>query len=114
MRDRLIELIQASVDGCAHHWAKVIADHLLANGVIVPPCKIGDTVFVIPTPENGRNEIEEMKCLGFEISAPCPVVNLFDWKNKLYQPSFERFGVSVFLTVEEAQREKEKHQGCPK
>ena len=35
-RERLIELIQKSVDGCARHWAEVIADYLLANGVIVP------------------------------------------------------------------------------
>lgn len=35
MRERLIELIQDSVDGCARHWAEIIADHLLANGVIV-------------------------------------------------------------------------------
>ena len=47
MRDRLIELIQNSVGGCARHWAEVIADHLLANGVIVPPCKVGQTVYYI-------------------------------------------------------------------
>ena len=46
MRDRLVELIQNSVNGCARHWAEVIADHLIANGVIVPPCKVGDTVWV--------------------------------------------------------------------
>ena len=32
-RDRLIELIQNSVNGCARHWAELIADHLLANGL---------------------------------------------------------------------------------
>ena len=26
-----------------------IADHLLANGVIVPPCKVGDRVYFIDT-----------------------------------------------------------------
>lgn len=41
-RDRLIELIQNAVNGCARHWAEIIADYLLANGVIVPPCKVGD------------------------------------------------------------------------
>ena len=46
-RERLIELIQNAVDGCARHWAEVIADHLLANGVIVPPCKVGQTVWCI-------------------------------------------------------------------
>ena len=40
-RERLVELIQASVNGCARNWAEVIADYLLANGVIVPPCKVG-------------------------------------------------------------------------
>ena len=40
MRDRLIEMIQNAVGGCARHWAEVIADHLLANGVVeVVRCK---------------------------------------------------------------------------
>lgn len=42
MKDRLIELIQQSVNGCARNWAEVIAEYLLANGVIVPPCKVGE------------------------------------------------------------------------
>ena len=37
-RDRLIELIKNAVNGCARHWAEIIADYLLANGVIVSPC----------------------------------------------------------------------------
>ena len=47
MRERMIELIQDAVGGCARHLAEIIADHLLANGVIVPPCKVGDTVYYI-------------------------------------------------------------------
>ena len=47
MRDRLIEMIQKSVGGCARNWAEIIADHLLANGVIVPTCKVGDTVYYL-------------------------------------------------------------------
>ena len=46
MKDKLIELIQQSVNGCARNWAEVIAEYLLANGVIVPPCKVGDKVAV--------------------------------------------------------------------
>ena len=34
-REKLIELIQAAVGGCARHWAELIADHLLKNGVTV-------------------------------------------------------------------------------
>lgn len=44
MRDRLVELIQNAVDGCARHWAELIADHLIANGVIVPPKKVYDII----------------------------------------------------------------------
>ena len=43
----LIELIQNAVNGCARHWAEIIADHLLRSGVIVPPCKVGDAVYSI-------------------------------------------------------------------
>ena len=47
MRERLIGLIQDSVDGCARHWAEVIADYLLQNGVVVLPCKVGDAVYIV-------------------------------------------------------------------
>lgn len=33
LRDRLIDLIIESVHGCARHWAEIIADHLIYNGV---------------------------------------------------------------------------------
>lgn len=32
-RERLIQLIQQAVGGCARHWAELIADNLLSNGV---------------------------------------------------------------------------------
>lgn len=42
MRDRLIELLD---DIVCDYRTSVIADHLLANGVILPPCKVGDAVY---------------------------------------------------------------------
>lgn len=65
MRDRLVELIKqankkcGSTEKCEDCSAcdtgdepddclkYNIADHLLANGVIVPPCTVGDTVYMI-------------------------------------------------------------------
>ena len=35
VREKLIEIIQNSVGGCARHWAEVIADGLIVNGVTV-------------------------------------------------------------------------------
>lgn len=40
MRERLIELLGDYL------YSEQIADHLIANGVIVPPCKVGDTVYI--------------------------------------------------------------------
>lgn len=67
MRDRLIELIGSKVckgysltcdeydphtcSNCYVNNCEIgsLADHLLANGVIVPPCKVEDTVYQVDT-----------------------------------------------------------------
>lgn len=56
-RERLIDIIQKSVDGCSVYWAGLIADGLLKNGVIVPPCKVGDKIYVIPSKTNYKLNI---------------------------------------------------------
>lgn len=48
MRDRLIELLRVPIypkEGADP--AEVVADYLLDSGVIVPPCKAGDTDYKI-------------------------------------------------------------------
>ena len=35
VREKLVEIIQNSVGGCARNWAEVIADGLISNGVTV-------------------------------------------------------------------------------
>ena len=45
MKDKLSEIIQSAVGGCAKYWADVIADKLIAEGVIVPKVKIGDKLY---------------------------------------------------------------------
>ena len=57
MRERLIELLMdvpklqvtcgGRMQGRTYQTAQNIADHLLANGVIVPPCKVGHPVYRI-------------------------------------------------------------------
>lgn len=59
-RERLIELIKnAPTTDTVYGNIKIpnriqtvqtIADYLLKNGVIVPPCKVGDTVYVVENP----------------------------------------------------------------
>lgn len=57
-RERLIELLEKAIRYADEKYSDekgfedkkfcgFIADYLLANGVIVPPCKVGDTVYSI-------------------------------------------------------------------
>ena len=54
MRDRLIELLEqakekakGTLGSMNNGFGAWYADYLLANGVIVPPCKVGDKVYFI-------------------------------------------------------------------
>lgn len=45
MRDRLIGIITELLQSNEKVSVEMIADELLSEGVIVPPCKVGDTVY---------------------------------------------------------------------
>ena len=104
--------------------AKFTADHLLANGVIVPPCKVGDTVYSLR--EVSCEDIDEVHTVcehyGFgtddrictlEKPQKCPYkYRVFKCLVTEYNLlSFARvWGKTVFLTPEEAERELEKRK----
>lgn len=83
---------------------EIEADHLLENTIIAPPCKLHTHIWVIPTEENSLEEITEMVVRGFSIGEPCNVANCFRIRgtSALYQPSFDMFGKTVFLSEAEA------------
>lgn len=60
MKDRLIELMQewGSTNTDSFPFESV-SDFLLANGVIVPPCRAGDTAYYISRYYTGKFEIYE-------------------------------------------------------
>lgn len=66
--------IEVDEDGCGTYeieGSEYVADHLLANGVIVPPVKVGDKVYVlIQVVSDKRNEryftILEAVAVGYE------------------------------------------------
>lgn len=108
-RERLIELIQNAVGGCAKHWAEIIADHLLANGVIVPPCKVGDTVYVV---DGTTDDVVIGVITHFEynifttprewitVRGTYPLFGELDFKDRIDL----LIGKTVFLTKEEAEK----------
>lgn len=106
-KERLIELINN------YHYSgkpsEYLADYLLDNGVIVPPCKVGDKVFRI-APYYGRIAEEIVNGIVYES-------NEFEFwfeTNERGKNSFDgaSLGELYFLTREEAEqalKEREKN-----
>lgn len=97
-RERLIEILSVPIyPRIGADPAEVVADYLLDNGVIVPPCKIGDTVYRI-TFAYGKWEIRARECIKLS------------WFKKhdgeiywvICSSKDDILGDSVFLTEEEA------------
>ena len=128
MHDRLIELIKKakqnwSLSTMVHcDFETWIADYLLENGIIVPPCKVGDTVYVInvryKTLEGEENNIpdhsiEEAVVTGIKYQLPSSALSarFYIFTNKT--PSLVSYPLNleteinihgIFLTREEAER----------
>ena len=99
MREKLIEIIKKSLFENINYscnLAENIADDLIADGVIVPPCKVGDTVYRIYT----RSWIGEDVVREVVVSEN----GVFYVDDKGRMTSCGKFGKTVFLTREEAER----------
>ena len=111
-RERLVELIQASVNGCARNWAETIADYLLANGVVVPPCKAGDTVWAIYDKKIYEAIAEQVTVVshisGNKIIKIKAEFDIEDWfyndGRKTKYGIYGYYQEDVFLTKEEAEQ----------
>ena len=97
--NRLRKLIAEShlcVDSCS------LADHLIASGVIVPPCKIGDKIYMVVTRKTVRFDF----CKG----GMRRVNNKHSFIKQSYLTKLnffkviEDFGKTVFLTREDAEK----------
>ena len=96
MRDRLIELIQNAVGGCARYWAEVIADHLLANGVIVPPVGIGQTVYCIRYDKARKPFVKPLEIRS--------ITTYGIGKFSVFTTRDDTWGVTAFANEEEAKK----------
>ena len=110
MRDRLIELIKEVKfapfkDGggldvsvkhqLPEHAFKAIADHLLAEGVIVPPVKQGQTIYYI---HECVDRVYEGEVTSFVYVSSANSFGIH------YDGGYGIFGRDVFLTREEAEK----------
>ncbi len=100
IRERLIKLIQNCVDSCPRNCAEKIADFLLANGVILPPCNVGDTIYFDTFKRGEEIGIQSHKVASINVTVETERTfgsigaEIPDWA----------FGKTVFLTHEEAEK----------
>ena len=115
-RDRLIELLYPAVADVIDNRKGLveIADYLLANGVIVPPCKVGDVVYEVNTKYPKAPYVNRYIVVAFHITSgknilghkkPSHAVVSVDYLPSLSKRIYlDNFGKTVFLTKEEAEQ----------
>lgn len=110
MRDRLIETIHDYFGVDAMYFgvdAADLANHLLANGVIVPPVRVGQTVYIIDDEvECGDEYVLDVTVdeVGRDRGGVWVTLNLpLGFNRSAYVGAFE-IGKTVFLTKEEAEK----------
>ena len=114
MRDRLIWLIRnakaayRSMNDAVMSEEEFIADFILANGVIVPPCKVEQTVFfytcVCDEEDEERFDILEGEVVSFILRRQGLWAYCHYKCGLTYWHLVEKdFGKTVFLTREEAE-----------
>lgn len=102
MRDRLIELLKVPIyPHLDADPAEVVADYLLANGVIVPPCKVGDAVYVIYDNKVIKGKADALDIVVEEGSTEYVVGAKFFCQISMCKGF--AFGRNVFLTKEDAE-----------
>lgn len=112
-RDKLIELLCKAPLGFKtfeNQYGKStiynFADYLLANGVILPPCKVGDLVYVIRRKEK-RNKGGYWNAICFTKKVMQTAIKdrtaYIDCK-RATKTDFSLIGKTVFLTRKEAEK----------
>lgn len=101
-KERLVELVKNAHDEQKYLTSdksiNAITDYLLEQGVIVPPCKVGDVVYLI-TDHTG-----DMRRTVTGFTQDCIL-------SYAMQIPMSEFGKTVFLTREEAEKALRKDEG---
>ena len=107
-RERLVELLKDNQGDSTYYMTdeavQSVSDVLLANGVIVLPCKVGDTVYEICERRRSgkwQKAIVERVVHGIEIGIDKILTARCGTTTYVY---LSRLGETVFLTREEAEK----------
>ena len=118
MRDRLIELLLKSEplherdldDDLADGEIEAIADHLLSEGVIVPPCYIGQEIWYIRNHYDGRIEIIKGKVSMLQQKSDKSWKIRITVNSSVWDFTPNEIGTTYFLTREEAEKALERSE----
>lgn len=108
MRNRLAELLidafqksTANCIGACEFCADKIIDHLLAEGVIVPPCKVGSIVYTI-----SRKHLKKWKVcfIGYNSQGEFKMHIATEKFDEMLEVWDYNIGKIVFLAREEAEK----------
>ena len=106
MRERLVELIKNAHDEQKYLTSdksiNAIADYLIANGVVVPPCKVGDKVYHICNVFNDSKMKSETIIKTRVVDFVQSMAFLAESQGLIF--SERDFGKTVFLNREDAER----------
>ena len=105
-RERLIEICDTNNGWVDEVPAEKFADYLLANGVIVPPCKVGDMVWLIKSLNWQRTEwgIKEGKISMIQQKADKSWKFRITENHSVSDYTVDKIGKTVFLAKEEAEK----------
>ena len=104
MRDRLIELLRNSGASFERALPEEIADHLIENGVIVPPCYIGQDIWHITKHYDGRIEIVKGRVSMLQQKTDKSWKIRITVKSSVWDFTPNEIGTRYFLIREEAER----------
>lgn len=106
-KERLVELLR-EVDNMRlmRCGFKECADHILADGWIRLPCKVGDTLYAVVKRKFRKKKIFEVKVLGINFDrAKTVAVEAGKDYGMIYDLFlFDEFGKTIFPTREEAEK----------
>lgn len=110
MRERLIGLLRDTFNytkGVCIDFDEAVeinADHLLANGVIVPPCKVGDVTYIFDYEVNNHLDAK-IRGIAPSVVEAITIVDDGLWiENEHAKYHISSVGDLIFLTREEAEK----------
>lgn len=110
MKNRLIELLEDTLKewecDVSTETIEQIAEHLIQNGVIVPPCEVGCEVWFCD-----QNNIYDGELISFSLDAAHLWFNCRYKCGLNYWHKIEDFGKTVFADKEEAERKLKEIEG---